>query len=94
MSVSGFPANAVVWVSECAEPTAGHVVCDIPGISQITADGGGAGSTTLTAWQKYTAYSEPGVVWGTVDCATVSGGCFVAAATDSSPMIKQAISFG
>nr|WP_042188156.1 enediyne antibiotic chromoprotein [Kibdelosporangium sp. MJ126-NF4] len=78
-AVSGFKAGATVFVSECAVVAPNTIACDAPNAVQLTTDASGNGSTSVTAHKSFTGYLGDGTPHGPVDCATVTGGCLIAA---------------
>jgi hypothetical protein len=92
VSVAGFSADTGVDVAECAGMPGSSLVCDVRDQVSLTSDASGAGSTTLTVYDTFPGTDINGNVT-TVDCATVTGGCFVGARTASQEYAAAAISF-
>ncbi|MDT0319811.1 enediyne antibiotic chromoprotein [Streptomyces millisiae] len=92
VSVSGFGAGEQIYAAQCAEISAGDVVCNLPDALNLVADASGNASGETWARRSFegTAPSGESV---TVDCTTVSGGCFFGAGSPENPGTSTPISF-
>jgi predicted short-subunit dehydrogenase-like oxidoreductase (DUF2520 family) len=75
VTVSGYGANESVIANECAFPSAGVSVCDWADTVNLTADSTGSGTTSVSVHASFAGTTQDGKPWGTVNCATVAGGC-------------------
>ncbi|RJQ75869.1 enediyne antibiotic chromoprotein [Amycolatopsis panacis] len=91
VAVSGFGAGQNVFVTECAGAAA-TLVCNVDGISQLTTDAAGAGSTTTKVAKSFQGKDQSGKPV-TVDCTTVAGGCLIGASNEAQERATAAISF-
>ncbi|HEV2780559.1 MAG TPA: enediyne antibiotic chromoprotein [Actinophytocola sp.] len=92
VAVSGFGAGEAVYAGQCAEPSAGVKVCS-QDVLPLTTDASGSGSGPLTAHRTFTAITWDGRPWGTVDCASVAGGCHISAGSSATRNAVTPISF-
>nr|CEL19944.1 hypothetical protein [Kibdelosporangium sp. MJ126-NF4]CTQ97168.1 hypothetical protein [Kibdelosporangium sp. MJ126-NF4] len=93
-AVAGFAAGEEVIVAQCANP-GGVVVCDWASTVHFNADGSGSGSASVTVHATYEGKTQTGEVYGTVDCATIDGGCKVGAVNATYTTVAYTpISFG
>ncbi|ALG08589.1 enediyne antibiotic chromoprotein [Kibdelosporangium phytohabitans] len=93
-AVAGFAAGEEVIVAQCAQP-GGVIVCDWANTSRFNVDDSGSGSGALVVHAAYQGTTQTGEPYGTVDCATVEGGCKVGAINATyTTLAATPISFG
>ncbi|HEV2377827.1 MAG TPA: enediyne antibiotic chromoprotein [Streptosporangiaceae bacterium] len=92
VAVSGFPARDTLAVAECAGSTSSTIFCYVAGAKSVITSSTGMGKTTLTVHRKFVGENAQGVM-KTVNCATVSGGCYVGAADAKGTHAAAKISF-
>ena len=76
-TISGFRADTIVFVTECAMVAPNTLACDAANVVQVTTDATGAATTPVTARKVFEGVLADGTPYGPVDCA--GGGCLVAA---------------
>src|SRR5262245_19309444 len=81
-TITGFPANRKgmqSFIGECAVPRAEVVVCAVNEISRFVPDQNGTGRADVVVHRTFAGTTDQGTNVGTIDCAKVSGGCFLVA---------------
>ncbi|WP_336159391.1 enediyne antibiotic chromoprotein [Amycolatopsis sp. VC5-11] len=95
VTASGFAAKENILLAQCAHPSEHEVVCNSPESKLVATDGSGTATSTLTVRSVFPGTTPDGKEWGSVDCALISGGCYIGGGNEALTTYAQApISFG